>query len=561
MNKRSKQDSLPASARAGGRVSSPPLGEGLGVGFPASGRSGEADSGIGLRVVETAADSHRPVVSYPALSLIGWLFALMLLFVGAHVIAFEACVRLVEAGLITAAVTRAVLEIRDRGMNVLRPSPVGMLIGAQAVITVLAALTGYRHELAEPSPYRNIVYGGTTFGPIQLAIDQVAAFAAFFLLARAGNMRPHRAQPGVENAGLAVNGKPLRGNIQESASRTDKPNCVSGRSNVPDGQSVNPNPGVYSGVWSGFQTAAPIAACCVGLLGAIQIACTHEAGARADAGFANTNLLASYLAMSWPLLAAQACWNGSPPSAGADRTRITMTAGAILLLGVLWFTGSRGAFIGAALSALAIATAYAVRRMPRIRLGLLAAACALCLLAAAAVVGRHADTLGGISHSVSDRQRLVAWRAGAMIADEHPLLGVGLGGFPAAMSELRLWEPNPVTPSGLPAVPALHLHAHNIFLQYAAERGVPGLIVLIVLVGALLARTTSLILRRDEPVDGFAIGAAAGLLGLLAQNLFDYTLWYAPVILFAWCLAGVIAPKASSAPQNKPAPNLELVSD
>lgn len=116
----------------------------------------------------------------------------------------------------------------------------------------------------------------------------------------------------------------------------------------------------------------------------------------------------------------------------------------------------------------------------------------------------------------------------------YGLLGVGLGGFQAAFSGLML----PAPPSSRHHF-ELAPHAHNIILQIWAERGIPGIIALVLLAKIVAQRLLVVVLprHRASPV---ALAAAAAIVALSVQMVVDYTLWYTPVLLTVWFLLGLM---------------------
>ncbi len=89
----------------------------------------------------------------------------------------------------------------------------------------------------------------------------------------------------------------------------------------------------------------------------------------------------------------------------------------------------------------------------------------------------------------------------------HPLMGVGLGAFPAHA---------PATPFGW--VPS---HSHNVYLAYAAEAGIPAAFLFSILMVRILAMSVrNLRVVGRVPGYGFiALGSCGALLGLIAQTM------------------------------------------
>ena len=90
----------------------------------------------------------------------------------------------------------------------------------------------------------------------------------------------------------------------------------------------------------------------------------------------------------------------------------------------------------------------------------------------------------------------------------HPFMGVGMGAIPAHA---------PPTPMGW--VPA---NAHNVYLAYAAEAGLPAAILFVILFARILLMSVGNV-RAVGQVPGYgfiALGSCGALLGLAAQTMF-----------------------------------------
>ena len=72
----------------------------------------------------------------------------------------------------------------------------------------------------------------------------------------------------------------------------------------------------------------------------------------------------------------------------------------------------------------------------------------------------------------SNQFRMVTWRTGIRMIEAHPWLGLGPEGVKYHFQE---WVP-PDVPRPLPE--GWYGHLHNIYLQYAAERGIPTMLIM-----------------------------------------------------------------------------------
>ncbi len=271
---------------------------------------------------------------------------------------------------------------------------------------------------------------------------------------------------------------------------------------------------------------------------------------RAFGTFEQPNPYAGYLGLVAPL--AYGLWlvhgagrgSGSGPGLWRWMTRATLYAGVAVLLAVaMLMSWSRGAMIG-------FAAAFVVMNVVRSRRAaaiFLASAFVLAALGAvqmlpSAITQRFVDFLPFLSIPDVSRvevnpinfaivQRLAHWTAAWRMFVDHPWLGVGIGNYGVAYAQYMV----------PPWTDALG-HAHNYYLNVAAEAGLTGLAAYLILWVAAIWQALKA-LRRTS---GFARGVALGVLGVLVQlsthNFVD-NLWvhnmYLHVAILLGCLAAV----------------------
>jgi len=223
-------------------------------------------------------------------------------------------------------------------------------------------------------------------------------------------------------------------------------------------------------------------------------------------------------------------WLGS-----AETNGLVLTIGVVLVavISLVW-TMSRSAMVGFA----GAAAAFAWLAFRRRRLGLkrrTTAVAALAMAVIAAVVWRGPAALVAWFQNERDLLgRFAAWRDGAEIVRDFPVVGTGLNTFSDAMLFYQTGN------SGF------HMaQAHNDYVQLAAEGGL--LVVVPALVAAvLLAHAIRQNLRAARPESrGYWIraGAAIGLIAVAVQEVFEFSLQI-PVnaFLFATLAAVALAP-------------------
>jgi O-antigen ligase len=239
---------------------------------------------------------------------------------------------------------------------------------------------------------------------------------------------------------------------------------------------------------------------------------------RPFAGFLNPNALAGYLLVAVPaLVAAFASFRrqaeGKQPGHPA---RVLWLVAAILAgLGTvtLLLTASKGALLGAVVAA---AVSVLVRGRRRLLMGgaLIVVVAGVLLLppvrhrVAAAFSSQQGSSVGF---------RARTWAGTFDLARARPLLGWGPGSFRHAYPRF--------------ARVGFTAEAHESWLQWAAECGVPAAVLLL----AALAALGWGLSRRPGP---WATAALFALTGTLIHNLFDYTWYLPPVLLGLFALMG-----------------------
>jgi len=132
----------------------------------------------------------------------------------------------------------------------------------------------------------------------------------------------------------------------------------------------------------------------------------------------------------------------------------------------------------------------------------------------------------------STKSRLPQFEIAFNIIKSHPILGIGINNY----SEI-MWKYDN-TEEGLEQIS--HHPVHNIFLQIAAEMGIPGLSIFIwFLVVIFYTGVRYIILNEGFMVYG-TIGMLAGILAFLIHGLYDVASMGSKMFLFTWFFAGLI---------------------
>lgn len=235
--------------------------------------------------------------------------------------------------------------------------------------------------------------------------------------------------------------------------------------------------------------------------GALDV-CAPGAFVRVVGTYPNPNLLAAALLLLLPVAAG---WVAGTPRDPAQR----LVGWAVLGVGVLALagTGSRAGALGAA----ATAGAYLLLRRPsRLRVRLAAGGATLALLLPTTwwLVGGDVGVRGTI------------WRAAGRLVLDHPL-GVGLGQGGAALR------------AQAGAGPAYE-HAHNLWLTWFVETGVPGGVAALAVTAALAVA----VVRAARDGSTWATTYGCALAGFAAMSLLDHPANAERIALLLWVVAG-----------------------
>ncbi len=265
---------------------------------------------------------------------------------------------------------------------------------------------------------------------------------------------------------------------------------------------------------------------------------------RAYGAFGQPNPYAGYLGLVAPLAISLALWAWTGKQRVALSLRLALPAAAGLISLGLLVSWSRGAWLayGAAVAVVVLAHTRRAAPVVIVLAGLAALAAAVsggAELLPASMVNRLADLreyvgLVDVARTeVTDAnfsviERLAHWQAALSMWRDHLWLGVGAGNYAVAYAGYNL--PRWYEPLG---------HAHNIYLNFAAEAGLLGLLAYLWLWLASLWQAV----RSAASGDRFAAAVGAGVLGALVHatvhNLFD-NLWVQHIYLTLALLLGLL---------------------
>lgn len=209
--------------------------------------------------------------------------------------------------------------------------------------------------------------------------------------------------------------------------------------------------------------------------------------------------------------------------------------GLLLLLAVfalvfaLGMTVTRASWIGFAVSAALMLLLTSSRRTI-----LIAGAVAIPLVLAAVVMLQQKRSVGFIDkQDQSTSWRQMVWREGTQLLLSNPrhlLVGIGMDSIKGHWREWGLFD-NGRQPIG---------HMHSNPLQIALERGLPALIVWLILLGLYVRLLWQLTRRKGEDFSrGLAVGALGGAIGFFTSGLVHYNWGDSEVIAVFYFIMGL----------------------
>ena len=218
---------------------------------------------------------------------------------------------------------------------------------------------------------------------------------------------------------------------------------------------------------------------------------------------------------------------------GIDQaTRISL----LLLLGIgmvaLILTFTRGAWVGSLAGLMAVLVLWLRNRWFNVRnlflvLGLLAIAVTLLLPLSGLVVARWSGTT---DDTLTVRKNLNT--AALEMMQQHPIFGIGWDNFAARAPDFGVgfsWQREG----------AIH-KAHNLYLAFASEAGLPGLIGFLGLLLALFRVGWSNLRGQDPWVEILTVGILGSFVGVLVHGLVAWGLLTYAVFPLFWVLMGLL---------------------
>jgi putative inorganic carbon (HCO3(-)) transporter len=145
-----------------------------------------------------------------------------------------------------------------------------------------------------------------------------------------------------------------------------------------------------------------------------------------------------------------------------------------------------------------------------------------------------------VAQTDSNLHRSITRRTGLEMIRAHPLLGLG----PEVMKDPAQFDRYVPADIPRPLPTGWYGHLHNIYIQYAAERGIPTMLAMMWLIGKVLWDFASALRGKLAKTEARFVlhGAIAVILAILAEGLLEYNLGDSEVLtlflaMIAFCYA------------------------
>ena len=253
-------------------------------------------------------------------------------------------------------------------------------------------------------------------------------------------------------------------------------------------------------------------------------------GDRLMSTFGCPNHLAGYMEMSLPLLLSLFLLGVRPGIA------LILGYLALLLLVALMLSLSRGGWISTLLSLAFMAVALLSSRhfvRKKLLLVVIAGSLGLAIIALVSTpVVERVKTAMEKEEEASFYSRVVAWRGVVEMISDHPMVGIGPGAFKTVFTQ---YQP--------PGLSARFTMAHNDYLHFISETGLPLIPIMIWMIIALYRKGFKKLKNPSRLVRATTLGAVTGITAILFHSITDFNLHIpANAILFTVLAAIVAAP-------------------
>ncbi len=208
------------------------------------------------------------------------------------------------------------------------------------------------------------------------------------------------------------------------------------------------------------------------------------------------------------------------------RLRIVLGIGLLLLAACLAMTYARGACLTIAV----VLVLYGIVKDWRILLG--------CIVVGGAILALDPALMERLSSvftkvDTSSEMRLALWESTSAMIQDHPFLGIGWGAY---------WMVYPAYDFYLQGAAVRIVHAHNLYLNYAAEIGIAGaLSFLWYFFGTMRMALRSKVQDTSGLLQGLMLGIGLAIFSVALNGLTDDVLFNIPSSMLLWLLCALAA--------------------
>lgn len=233
----------------------------------------------------------------------------------------------------------------------------------------------------------------------------------------------------------------------------------------------------------------------------------------------NPNILAGYLLVMMSLLFGVIC------KIRKKKAKILLGACFILMGICLGMTYCRGAWISLVL----VIAAYGLFHNRKILFALVLV-CVLVLVFDASIAERLISAFN--VSDTSSNMRFALWESTVAMISEHPLLGIGWGAYWMVYPEYDFFIQNDAVKI---------VHAHNMYLNFAAEIGIAGFLSFMAyMIGHLYLALSNTHLTKSNLLNGVMLGAGLSILCVAINGFTDYVLFNIELSMLFWLVNAVI---------------------
>ena len=256
---------------------------------------------------------------------------------------------------------------------------------------------------------------------------------------------------------------------------------------------------------------------------------------RAASTLGNPNFLAGHMVLLIPVAFAMAARRAG------NLVKFVLILASVCMTAALFASQTRGAYIGFIVSMIllfALMVLFAREEFSRNKKTVIALAVIMTVLIGGFFVLKK-DAVQRIADIISlkddsARIRSALWKNSLFLVKDHPLSGSGAGNF---YIRYPLYQSKSLTPEHFKGNEYYKSgHAHNDFIQFAAEYGIPGLGSLLFLFG-LIFYSGITYLKRPEKDGMLTAGILAAFAGLMVHAFFNFPFQIIPTAALFYIFA------------------------